>query len=553
MTMYQKIAALLASCLIVFLFACGPSPQAKLTPEEAVRYDNQIAEADALYAQGCYSCLKEAFSIYENWTHHPAAQKRDKTQFIKTALLLALRENELAILNTPFIDRAEEVIQNNKELQAFSIYADIVRSIRISTKGTAADVYSEGGEEDYFDTVRERAARHYAVLQQNITADVFNAVLYITFNQDNFYFLDKEKDYVEAEFKQLRDHFADSPLVRYYTLIFLKDSREPEKMEAFLTDFPDFKEMHYYLAEAAMERRRLVEAEKHYLTFYEEFPASTSALISLASIYLALEEYQESIDFYDKCLDFIPNYRDALLGKAIGLSWTGEHERALSVLNRLIELGMYLMGESYYWLAWNQNELERFDSAWENIEKTKNYIIGDARVYSLAGMIAFNRSQMETAEENFLEALKLDPMDCGSCFYLGTVYSLKEMRETSGEYYTRAAGCYLKKEQSWEKRIQEIETSAFSENRKRIHIQKTKKRITKTREMRASALMNAAGSFYSAGMESEALQAAEKAMFHPDFRVEAEGLIQKIKERKEYNRGKITVSITRMPGGRILD
>ncbi len=519
--------------LILVITACGPSPQAKLSPEETARYESQIVEADALYAQGCYSCLKEAFSIYQNWIHHPAAQNRDKTQFIKTALLLALREKELAVLNTPYIDRAEELIRNYKELQPFSVYADIVRSIRISTKGTATDVYAEGGEEDYFDTARERAARYYSVLQQNITADVFHAVLYVAFNQDKFYFLEKEKEQVQAEFNQLRDYFTDSPLVQYYTLIFLKDSWEHEKMEAFLTDFPDFMEMHYYLAETAMGRRHLLEAEKHYLAFYDEFPESTSGLISLASIYLALEEYQKSISFYDKCLELIPDYRDALLGKAIALSWTGEHERALTVLKRLIELGMYLMGESHYWLSWNQNELEQFDAAWESIEKTKNYIIGDARVYSLAGMIAFNRNKLETAEENFLEALKLDPMDCGSCFYLGNVYSLKETWETSGTYYARAADCYLKMEQSWEKRIQEIEASAFSEDRKRIHIQKTKKRIAKTREMRASAFMNAAGSFYSAGMESQALQAVEKALFHPDFRREAKELIKKINERKE--------------------
>ena len=80
----------------------------------------------------------------------------------------------------------------------------------------------------------------------------------------------------------------------------------------------------------------------------------------MASIYFAFEELEKSLEFYEKTLAMAPAHRDALLGKAMCLSYLGRHQEAILVCNKILTLGKYYLGESHYWLAWNLNELEQW-------------------------------------------------------------------------------------------------------------------------------------------------------------------------------------------------
>ena len=114
-------------------------------------------------------------------------------------------------------------------------------------------------------------------------------------------------------------------------------------------------------------------AEKNLLKALEHIPSSISILKNLAQIAYRLEEFEESLAYNDRILSLAPSYRDALLGKAICLSYLGRHDEAVALLNHLIELGMYLMGESHYWLAWNLNETGLLEPAMDNVKRAIFY------------------------------------------------------------------------------------------------------------------------------------------------------------------------------------
>ena len=162
-------------------------------------------------------------------------------------------------------------------------------------------------------------------------------------------------------------------MIRYNLALLPKGSSAV--LERLIQDDSQFYEAFFFLGQKALKKRLLVTAEKNFLKAYEHIPESSSLVISLASIYFAFEELDKSLKFYEKMLAVAPAHRDALLGKAMCLSYLGRHKEAINICNNMLSLGKYYLGESHYWLAWNQNELGEWENAWENIESAKKYMI----------------------------------------------------------------------------------------------------------------------------------------------------------------------------------
>ena len=190
------------------------------------------------------------------------------------------------------------------------------------------------------------------------------------------------------------------------------------------------------------------------------------------------------------------------------------------------------MGESHYWLAWNQDELERLAEAWQSIENAKKYFVGNNEVLTLAGIIAFKRENLGEAEKNFQEALSLNPANSEAHFYMGSIHARKMDWKNSGLSYGRAAHCYEKVEKALEERIKEIEESSFSEERKERLVARKKAQLRKTALTKATSFYNGAAGYFNAGMKEEALRFAQQAALHNSLKEKAEELANKIKELK---------------------
>ena len=332
----------------------------------------------------------------------------------------------------------------------------------------------------------------------------------------------------EDDFSRFLDMHPDSPLIQYKLSLF--PEFDQERLEDLFKNNPNFHEVHYYLGNLAYMEGKILTAEKKFLKAYESIPSSFSILKNLAKIYYQMEEFEESLVHNEKILDLIPDYRDALLGKAICLSYLGRHEEAIDILNRLIQLGMYLMGESHYWLAWNQHEMGQLDPAMENVKRSMNYLIGHYEVHSLAGIIAFEQTNIDASEEHFKKALWINAGDCEASFYMGKIYGIRENWEQSGLHFENAALCNAGMERALQNKILELKESSLAAARKEKHIARKKVQLAKVQVVKATAFFNAAAGYYNSGKTDKALSLAENARENKTIKFKAEELINQIKK-----------------------
>ena len=96
------------------------------------------------------------------------------------------------------------------------------------------------------------------------------------------------------------------------------------------------------------------------------------------------------------CCATFGEHRDALIGRVQALSYQMQHADAVAAATRVIDLGTWHIGDAYYWRAWNRYHLKEYETAWADVE---NAIKGlaNARVYMLAGLIAYERKELPTA------------------------------------------------------------------------------------------------------------------------------------------------------------
>jgi len=451
-------------------------------------------------------------------------KRKNGEKLIKTALVLGLREKELGIFKDTFLLKAKEIISTHDFLSDYSVYLQIASSIPRKTVGVG------GGFTDAedriavpFDKIKENLSDWSARLKEKSETDDFFAYLAICYYAPFNYLVRGGPD-----LEKLDQTFPDSMLIRYKMSLFPEE--DPESLEKLLQDEPAFYEAHFFLGNIHLKRKELVKAEKNFLKAYPHFTQSHSLLISMGSIYFAFEEFEKSLEFHDQILEIASAHRDALLGKAMCLSYLGRHKEAADVCSTMLSLGEYYLGEAHYWLAWNQNELKQYKEAWIHIEKSKDYLVGYEPVFFLAGLVAFNREKLDVAEENLKEAFKLNTSNGDAPYYLGKIKSIQEDWLNSGIYFERAGDVYQQNEHSLQRRIEETRNSSFSEQRKKKLISRKARQLQKTKLSKATAWYNAAAGYYNAKDKQKAVDLAEKAAAHPSFKDKAEELLQMMKK-----------------------
>jgi tetratricopeptide (TPR) repeat protein len=510
--------------LIFLLSGCVSEKKPEVTTLHLIEYNKITKQADELYSRGCYICLKRAYELYEDALSLPVFQKKNTEKFFKTAILLGLRERELGILQETYFPKAEAILAASPYLEEHSALLKIASTIPRQTVGVVGDFVETGDRVVVsMDEVKADLKNWTEFLKNKSGLEDIYAYLKIGF-LSTFSYLVKE----QIDKESIEQAFPDSPLIRFKLALLPKGN--PLNLEKLTQDDPQFYEAFFFLGQKAFDRRMLVTAEKNFLKAYEQIPESSSLVISLASIYFAFEELEKSLEFYEKTLALAPFHRDALLGKAMCLSYLGKHEEALDVCNKIIDLGKYYLGESHYWLAWNQNELEEWEAAWENIEKSKKYLIGHAEVFFLAGLIAFNQKRLDEAEKNLVEAHKRDDENGDPAYYLGKIKNIQKDWLNAGAYFESASRRYEVTENTIRERIKAIQDSAFSEERKKKHIARKTSQLRKMQLTKATSWYNAAAGFYNAGFPKKASQLAEKAASHNALKEKAEELLQLIKK-----------------------
>lgn len=505
--------------MVILLFLSGCGPEGKI--ETAARLADlsvEIASAGALFQKGCLVPLKQALLIYQDLYSRPQLKKRVAARLAVTALLLAVREKELGIVNQAYIDRAVAVIRENPALSVYSPYAELAGIFWVQGKGVMRDIDTRFAGKG----IEEKLKKAEADLLLKARGDEFFAYMYAVW-QCAFSSPDEEKTDLSAVWAL----FPDSLLLKY------KGATCPREDENLLREIvvaePQFYEAEYALGNVAMSRGLLLTAEEHFLKAHEGIPESAQITISLASICFATEELEKSLEFYHKTLAIAPEYRDALLGKAICLSYLGRPAEAIAVCEKIIGLGYWLLGESHYWLAWNQHELKDNKAAGLSIEEAKGRLPTSSEVFTLSGLIALEEGDLPKAEKDLKEALQYNPVNSDALLHLGNLYTQKGEWQNSGVYFEKAAFALTEEEKSLEKKIAEIEQSAMLPARKERLLKIKLSQVEKVRLTKATAFYNAAAGYYNAGQKFKALEMAARAADHPSLKPKADELISGIK------------------------
>jgi len=510
--------------MVFFFLCCGPK-KPDITPQQLAQYNLRIKEADANYYSGCYVRLKKAFELYEEALDFPIYKRKNGGKLLKTAILLGLREKELGFLKDTYLHKAHDIIKAYPMLSDGSVYLKIASSIPRKTVGVVGDLIESIDRIIVpYDDIKDDISDWTDLLNERSTTDVFFAYLTISYYSPFNYLVKRGPD-----LEKLGEVFNDFPLMRYKLSVYPEE--DPESLAKLVRDEPSFHEVYFFLGSLALKKRELVKAEENFLKAYDHFPQSLSLLMSLASVYFAFEEFEKSMGFQEEILAAAPNHRDALLGKAICLSYLGRHEEAVDVCGTMVRLGEYYMGEAHYWLAWNQNELEEYESAWTNVQKAKDYLEGYEPVFFLAGMVAFNQNRLAEAEENLKEAYRINLLNGDSPYYLGKIKSILEDWLTAGSYFEKAGVVYEQNEKFIRNKMEEIQGSSFSDQRKKKLLSRKAKQLQKTILSKVTAWYNAAAGYYNADEKEKAIQLAEKAAAHPAFKEKAEELIELMKKQ----------------------
>ncbi len=114
----------------VTALGCAAKPRPVVMAPVAV----DMAPADRLFDAGCYRCLKEAFEIYDRARTGPLALPRARDRTFATAVLLALREKELGLDATPWLERASALATPDERR-----YLDVAQSLPWANAGMTPD------------------------------------------------------------------------------------------------------------------------------------------------------------------------------------------------------------------------------------------------------------------------------------------------------------------------------------------------------------------------------------------------------------------------------
>jgi tetratricopeptide (TPR) repeat protein len=492
----------------------------------------RLAEADALVRAGCFDCLRDALATYQAARAvtgaAPAASDLATAGVVRAAALLALRERELGFVDDGYVKIAKDALSQHpctsagvQGCQSISQILEIIDLLPTRSAGTIGRVPSSDAQiEKLLDFQRSRPAR-LAVLREAAGLDPLNAYVWLASVCGTPEGQAMTPDALLAPVGAL----ADAPLFVFRQATCF--SLQGPKLDALLTQDPRFVEVTFLLGQVATGQLDLDEADKWFQQAYAWHPQWPILTLSIANVLLTAEEFDRSLDFYNRTLDLEPRSADALLGKVRALTYLEQHEQAIVVADQLIG-ERWLPGDAYYWRALNETELDRIEDGWIDIEKADKLLIND-QVPKLAGIIAYRRKQLDVARSKFETARQRNPSDCQTGFYLGVVLAEQRVWDRTAEIFVSTARCLEGAEQTLRQQIEKIRISKKPPAQQARQIARREKQIADGRRMLATSWFNTAVAYYNLSRKDEARQFAEKVADDEQFSERAREIISRLK------------------------
>src|SRR5262245_6924883 len=264
------------------LSACGPKHRLAPGPLRPTQ-ESRIATADRLVREGCLDCLLDAFNQYDELSSSRVVSESARKGAIETAMLIAMRERELGLLDAPFLNRGRELAHSSGSFEPiYGQLLDIVESLTARWtvgRGSASDVPSLAAIQKAY---RNRVA-WLALLEGRAGQDALSAYLWLAFNctvPANGIKADDVLHWMSAA-----GAWADSALLKYRAATC--GSYDRPVLEALLVDNPRFVELDYFLsftATGATLTGNLDDAAALLQKAYEWRPRWPAVTLQIASV-----------------------------------------------------------------------------------------------------------------------------------------------------------------------------------------------------------------------------------------------------------------------------
>jgi tetratricopeptide (TPR) repeat protein len=488
--------------------ARGPSPQLMA----------EIARAEALMAEGCYTCLKESLAVFEKHLQAKQPAVGVHEHAFDAALLIALREKELGIPGDAAMTKARQLVTPARQV-VFDAANLIIGDTTALDPEQRALVSGRNRPPLAPDNATRRA------LDPLPQADL--AAKYVALSID----CEQQKLIDSVDMRAMTANYGGVPLMQFR----LSTCGRPGAPNvATLREFnPRWTDTLYWEGrrELASSLGRAIDFPKALGLLAqgrEAFPSSIMLTLSWANTNMAAEEFESALSGYDDVIKMFPTHRDALNGRMQSVSYLLRHQDGIAAATRLLDLGTWHIGDAYYWRAWNRYNIKEYDPAWEDVE---NAIKGlsNSRVYMLAGLIAYSRKTLPIAVERFDHAFVIDPSACDATWMSGLASIDLNDLSVAAPKFSRGMTCFTSSARALRQDLEGIEGAIAKRAtpataREQRNMERLKRDAENADEKSAQSAFNGAQCYARIGQKTMALSHVDWAIAHPRMREKAEQL-----------------------------
>jgi tetratricopeptide (TPR) repeat protein len=396
-----KMARVRVGLVVAALVVAAGCAARRPAPVQAETAPPRVDDLTALIEQGCYRCLEKA---YEQAQARGAGQ-----QAFESAVLLVLRSKELGL---PFGEWLAKARAASPEGEAAALYLTIADAIPPDRLSEERYTLFEMGMRN----VRSAVPSWREELHEGPSSELFRSYLDLAlvcaFGRVNAN--------AQSNSGEL-DSVAGVPLYQY--AVGICDATKAPRLQAMRDAKPEFVDADYALGRFLLEDPTSGDQEgglRRLESAAAEFPRSAAMKVWIGNTHRGWEEWPAALESYDAALALSPKHPDALIGRTVALSQLGRAQEAIATATTVIDGGQWMVGEAYYWRAWNQLRLGNLPMAREDADRALTQM-ANARVFVLSGVIEWRLRRLENAERDFQRAVTIDLGECEGAFDLGIV------------------------------------------------------------------------------------------------------------------------------------
>jgi tetratricopeptide (TPR) repeat protein len=472
------------------------------------------AESTAHLRAGCYRCLQDGLALVENRT-----DLRSRLRAFELAILLTARAKELGLPHEPWADRATSLGAGLLPAAASSEFLALVNALRQDPAGLDRDQ----------DLQQRRLAgapqlpAWLAAIESSVASS--EVKMYFALAATCGFFL-REREAVVARVTPVA---SGVPLLEY-AVGACAPAQERWLLRAMEHE-PRFDDAAYPLGRYQFNRltvnRPGDDPGPAFARARAAFPESAAIAYTDGSFFRYRRNWPKALEAFDATLRLVPRHHDARLGRVLALSMLARHEEAIAGATSLIEEGMWLVGEAYYWRAWNHYNVDRLDESEQDVEQAKEKMRW-AAAFVLSGLVQWRKKRPTVAEAEFVQAVAMDSMDCDAANYLGGVRVELRTWLPAADAYARAETCRDREVAMQRATLADLVAHGAPAEA----IESQEKGIATSEQQAAEMAYNRGVMLANAGDVDSARGHIERAGRHPTLQAKATDLLQRL-DRKQ--------------------